>query len=68
LKRDLVLDGEPHRIVGVLPPGVFDRDGAVFWKPLIFAADQLNRGQHWLNPIGRLRAGALLKAVVRPDA
>ncbi|HEV2379811.1 MAG TPA: ABC transporter permease [Terriglobia bacterium] len=26
LKRDLMLDGEPHRIVGVLPAGTFDRD------------------------------------------
>jgi predicted permease len=61
LQRDLVLDGEPHRIIGVLPAGSFDRDEAVFWKPLIFAPDQLNRGQHWLNPVGRLRAGVSLE-------
>jgi len=61
LKRDLVLDGEPHRIIGVLPAGSFDRDEAVYWKPLIFAPDQLNRGQHWLTPIGRLRAGVSLE-------
>ena len=61
LKRDLVLDGEPHRIIGVLPAGSFDRDEAVFWKPLIFARDQMNRGQHWLTPIGRLRAGVSLE-------
>jgi putative ABC transport system permease protein len=61
LKRDLVLDGEPHRIVGVLPAGSFDRGEAVFWKPLIFAPDQMNRGQHWLNPIGRLRAGVTME-------
>jgi len=67
LKRDLVLDGEPHRIVGVLPPGAFDRDEAVFWKPLIFAPDQLNRSQHWLNPIGRLRAGVSLEQAQAPD-
>ncbi len=61
LNRDLVLDGEKHRIIGVLPPGSFDHDDAVFYKPLIFAADQLNRGQHWLEPIGRLRAGVSLE-------
>lgn len=60
LDRDLLLDGEPHRIIGVLPPGSFDRDEAVFWKPLILAPDQLNRGQHWLTPVGRLRAGVTL--------
>jgi predicted permease len=61
LKRDLALDGESHRIVGVLPAGSFDRDEARFWKPLIFAPDQLNRGQHWLHVIGRLRAGVSLE-------
>jgi putative ABC transport system permease protein len=69
LKRDLVLDGQPHRIVGVMPPGVFDREDAAFWKPLIFAPDQLNRGQHWLNPIGRLRTGVTIEqAQARMDA
>ncbi len=61
LNRDLVLDGEPHRIIGVLPAGSFDRDGAAFWKPMIFARDQMNRGQHWLTPIGRLRTGVSLE-------
>ena len=61
LKRDLMLDGEPHRIIGVLPAGSFDRDEAVFWKPLIFAPDQLNRRQHWLHVIGRLRSGVSLE-------
>ncbi len=56
LQRDLALDGEPHRIIGVLPAGSFDRDEARFWKPLIFAPDQLNRRHHWLHVIGRLRS------------
>ena len=25
LDRDLLLDNEPHRVIGVLPPGAFDR-------------------------------------------
>jgi predicted lysophospholipase L1 biosynthesis ABC-type transport system permease subunit len=41
----------------VLPKGSFDRDRARFWKPLIFAPEQLNRAQHWLHVIGRLRSG-----------
>ncbi|MFZ0961948.1 MAG: ABC transporter permease [Terriglobia bacterium] len=60
LKRDLVIDGEPHRIIGVLPAGCFDRDETVFWKPLIFAPEQMNRDQHLLRVIGRLRAGVSL--------
>ena len=61
LKRDLNLDGVPHRIIGVLPAGPFDRDQAGYWEPLIFAPDQMNRGEHWLAPIGRLRAGVSLE-------
>jgi putative ABC transport system permease protein len=61
LDRNLMLDGEPHRIIGVLPAGSFDHDEAMFWTPLIFAPDQMNRGQHWLNPIGRLRKGVSIQ-------
>jgi predicted permease len=61
LGRDLNLDGEPYKIIGVLPPGSFDRDKAAFWAPLIFAPSQMNRGQHWLDPIGRLREGVSLQ-------
>ena len=57
LKREIALDGERHRIIGVLPKGSFDRGKARFWEPLIFAPEQLNRGQHWLHAIGRLRSG-----------
>jgi putative ABC transport system permease protein len=61
LRRDLTLDGEAHTIIGVLPAGSFDRDEAGFWKPLIFAPEQLNRVQHWLPVVGRLRAGVSLE-------
>jgi putative ABC transport system permease protein len=61
LTRDLAIDGEPHRVIGVLPAGSFDRDEAVFWKPLIFAPAQLNRGPHWLVAVGRLRAGVSIE-------
>jgi putative ABC transport system permease protein len=61
LQRDLVIDGEPHKIIGVLPAGCSDRDEAVFWKPLIFAPEQMNRGQHWWPVVGRLRAGVSLE-------
>jgi hypothetical protein len=36
LNRDLILDGEPFRVIGVLPPGAFDRDPARYWVPLLF--------------------------------
>jgi putative ABC transport system permease protein len=58
VNRKFNLDGKPHRVVGVLPPGAFDRDGARFWKPLVFAPEQRTRGFHWLLVSGRLRPGA----------
>ena len=33
LNRDIMLDGEPHQVVGILPAGSFDRGTAGFWKP-----------------------------------
>lgn len=60
LSRRAILDGEAHQIIGVLPPGPFDRDQSEFWKPLIFQADQMNRDFHWLSVTGRLRDGVTL--------
>jgi predicted permease len=57
LNRELKLDGVSHKIIGVLPAGSFDRDEAVFWKPRVFAPEQMNRGQHVWDVVGRLRAG-----------
>ena len=64
LSRDVRLDGTPHRVIGVLPPGVFDRDRrrarmdvVSFWKPLGLTPEQLAAGSHWLNPVGRVRPG-----------
>jgi putative ABC transport system permease protein len=60
LGRRLILDAQPHQVIGVLPPGGFDRDRAEFWKPLVFTPDQQQRGFHWLTVHGRLHDGATL--------
>ncbi|MGH9307893.1 MAG: ADOP family duplicated permease, partial [Vicinamibacterales bacterium] len=60
LNRTIDLDGEPHEVVGILPPGSFDRGGTGFWKPIEFAPDQRTRGYHWLGAVGRLKAGVTL--------
>jgi putative ABC transport system permease protein len=60
LNRELLLDGEPNRVVGILPPGSFDRDDSSLWKPLVFAASDRTRGSHWLCVVGRLRNGVSL--------
>jgi putative ABC transport system permease protein len=59
LNRDLILDGEPYRVIGVLPPGAFDRDPARYWVPLVFTPERMN-GSHWLEAVGRLAPGVTL--------
>jgi putative ABC transport system permease protein len=61
VNREVILDGEPNRVVGVLPPGPFDRDEARLWKPLVFRPEQMNRGFHWLRAVGRLKAEVSLE-------
>ena len=60
--RTIVLDGQPHAVIGVLPQGAsFPRDGDV-WVPLRFTADQLatQRGAHYLDVVGRLAPATAL--------
>ncbi|HLK66356.1 MAG TPA: ABC transporter permease [Bryobacteraceae bacterium] len=61
LHREILLDGEPHRVIGVLQSGAFDRDDTQFWRPLVFTPDQEVREIHWLTVYGRLRAGTSLE-------
>ncbi len=60
LGRALILDGEPYQVVGVLPPGPFDRNRVDVWTPLVFTSGQRTRQVHWLTVYGRLRADASL--------
>ena len=68
LNRQILLDDEPHRIIGVLPPGVLDRDRArpqddvaSFWRLNAFTPEELAGGHHWLNPVGRLKPGVTIE-------
>ena len=68
LNREILLDDSPHRIIGVLPPGVFDRDRgrpqddvASFWRLNAFTPEEVAGANHWLNPVGRLKPGVTLE-------
>jgi predicted permease len=58
------IDGQNVTIIGVMPEGVdypllWGRVDA--WRPLALSAEQLkNRGNHWINALGRLKPGASL--------
>jgi predicted permease len=63
LGRSMVLDGEPHTIIGVLPEGwrhPFSRRGNDIFLPLR-PASWWGRGNHFLRGLGRMRAGVTVE-------
>ncbi|HEU4994612.1 MAG TPA: ABC transporter permease [Gemmatimonadaceae bacterium] len=57
--RTVQLDGSPRTIIGVMPPAFrFPDDGPDLWLPLLFREDDyLNRGNTYVQAIGRLHEG-----------
>jgi putative ABC transport system permease protein len=54
----VIVDGEPHTIVGVMPPRFGFPDNQVMWLPLSKAASGVARGNRYLRVLGKLKAGA----------
>ncbi|HWN37784.1 MAG TPA: ABC transporter permease [Gammaproteobacteria bacterium] len=59
--RSIVLNGEPHEIIGVLEAGTFDRDAAQIWKPLAFEPSNMTRDFHWFGVFGKLKPDVTLE-------
>jgi putative ABC transport system permease protein len=57
----LRMDGEPYTVVGVLAPGVTDRNQTQITVPLVFKPEQLNHDFHWLLVMGRLKPGVTIR-------
>ena len=57
--RDILLNGEKHTVIGVMPPGFqFFESYVGLWVPAAFGPEELtNRGGHYLNVVGRMKAG-----------
>jgi putative ABC transport system permease protein len=58
--RSIVLNGEPHEIIGVLEAGTFDREAAQIWKPLAFEPSNMTRDFHWFGVFGKLKPDVTL--------
>ena len=55
--RTLLLNGEAHTVVGVMPPDMkFPSTNIDIWRPLAFDGTE-KRGDHYLEVVGRLRQG-----------
>ena len=62
--RAVVLDGEPHQIVGVMPPRFAFPDGSQIWAPVAFdPKTPPSRTARYVTPIGRIKNGSTLQAV-----
>jgi len=60
--RTILLDNEPHTVVGVLPAGsAFDRAFNQLWRPLAFEPSNMTRNFHWLVSFARLKQGVSLR-------
>src|SRR5204863_1330749 len=60
--RTILLDNEPHTVVGVLPAGsAFDRAFNQLWRPLAFEPSNMTRNFHWLVSFARLKPGVSLQ-------
>ena len=65
LGASVQIDGEPHTIIGVAPPGFAEVWRLDVWLPLGLYADPANRGSNYLLSFGRLREGVTLEAARR---
>jgi putative ABC transport system permease protein len=62
VNRTILLDNEPHTVIGVLPEGsAFDRAFNQLWRPLAFEPSNMTRNFHWLVSFARLKDGVSLK-------
>lgn len=59
--RTLKLDGIPHTVVGVMPPGWAFPEYAEVWTPLRLEPGSRDRGVHRLDVLARLGAGVTLE-------
>ena len=58
--RTIQLNGRTYTIIGVMPAGFSFPDRATVWRPLPIDPAALDRGPHYLNVVGRLKADVTL--------
>ncbi|HUI43445.1 MAG TPA: ABC transporter permease, partial [Terriglobia bacterium] len=59
--RSIRLNGEPYTVIGVMPPGTFDREWQDVWTPLAFKPKQMTRDYHWMISWARLKPDVTLQ-------
>lgn len=63
VQRAVTLQGVPHTVLGVMPPGFSFLDRTVdLWVPIGLPAEARTPRGRWLNVVGRLKAGTTAEA------
>ena len=55
--KTIRMNGEPYTVVGVMPPGIYDRFNSQLWVPLAFKPEQLNHESRSMLVMARLKDG-----------
>lgn len=58
--KEIRMNGVPYTVVGVMPPGMYDRLPMQLWVPLAFKPEQISHDAHFLLVMGRLKDGVSL--------
>ena len=58
--KDIRMNGEPYTVVGVLPPGIYDRFNSQLWVPLSFRPEQITHDSNNVLVMARLKDGVSL--------
>jgi putative ABC transport system permease protein len=67
--RSVLIDGEPHEVVGIAPVGFRFPEGAEMWSPIVLPpAGSATRDAHYLSAIGLLAEGRSVDDAARSMA
>jgi predicted permease len=60
--KEIRMNGDPYQVVGVLPPGMYDRLPMQLWVPLAFRPEDVtNHEAHFVLVMGRLKDGVSIE-------
>jgi len=55
--KDIRMNGESFTVVGIMPPGIYDRFNSQFWIPLTFNPEQVSHNGPTMLVMARLKDG-----------
>lgn len=59
--KDIRMNGEPYTVVGVTPPGIYDRFNSQFWIPLALRPEQITHDSNFSLVMARLKDGVSIE-------